>query len=131
MVGGVQLTYVPNVVVAAPGNVVQFQFSAGNHTVTQSTEMQACAPMAAVAGQPDPVHSGHIPFNAATGMVSTFEMTVTNTEPMFIYCSTGPHCQLGQVMVINPYVYSTTPTPLPPSFDTYLLALKYFANGIP
>lgn len=98
------MTYMPNVVVAAPGNVIQFQFSAGNHTVTQSTEMQACTPVQAVAGQPDPVNSGHLPFTAGSTTVSTFEMTVTNTQPMFIYCATGPHCQLGQVMVINPYV---------------------------
>ena len=29
---------------------------------------------------------------------------VQSAEPMFLYCATGPHCQTGQVMVINPYV---------------------------
>jgi hypothetical protein len=28
-------------------------------------------------------------------------MPVTSTEPMFLYCATGPHCQEGQVMVVN------------------------------
>lgn len=104
MVGGVQVTYIPNVVKAAVGDTIQFQFSAGSHTVTQSTEMQACAPIqqAAVAQGAMPIHSGHIPFDAASQMVSTFEVKVMNTQPMFIYCSTGRHCQLGQVMVINP-----------------------------
>lgn len=124
VVGGVQVTYMPNVVVAAPGNIVQFQFSAGNHTVTQSTEMQTCTPMEAVAGQPDPVHSGHIPFTAGSQNVSTFEMMVINTNPMFIYCATGPHCQLGQVMVINPYVVLLScPRPRPRN-------LSSFANGM-
>lgn len=105
VVGGVQVTYMPNVVVAAPGNIVQFQFSAGNHTVTQSSEMQTCAPMQVAAGQPEAVNSGHLPFTPGATTVSTFEMVVNNTQPMFIYCATGPHCQLGQVMVINPYVF--------------------------
>lgn len=104
VVGGIQVTYIPNVVTAAVGDKIQFQFSAGSHTVTQSTEMGTCQPIdqAALTGGAVPVHSGHIPFNASSGMVSTFEMTVMNTDPMFLYCTTGPHCQLGQVMVINP-----------------------------
>ena len=28
-------------------------------------------------------------------------MPVTSTEPMYLYCATGPHCQEGQVMVVN------------------------------
>lgn len=41
-------------------------------------------------GTPDAVHGGHILI-------------------MLIYCVTGPHCQLGQVVVINPYVCPQTP----------------------
>lgn len=104
VVGGVQVTYMPNIVNAAVGDTIQFQFSSGSHTVTQSTEMGPCSPIAqdSLAQGAVPVHSGHIPFTTGQTTVSTFEMKVTNTEPMFIYCSTGPHCQLGQVMVINP-----------------------------
>ena len=96
VVGGTQDVFVPNSVVAAVGDIVQFQFSNGNHTVTQSTVDQACTPMDAG------VHSGHIPFKDGQTEVGTFNMPVTSTEPMFLYCATGPHCQLGQVMVINP-----------------------------
>lgn len=96
VVGGTQDVFVPNSVVAAVGDIVQFQFSNGNHTVTQSTADQACTPMDAG------VHSGHIPFKDGQTEVGTFNMPVTSTEPMFLYCATGPHCQLGQVMVINP-----------------------------
>ncbi|OAL04075.1 hypothetical protein IQ06DRAFT_314756 [Phaeosphaeriaceae sp. SRC1lsM3a] len=96
IVGGPQDTFVPNSVVAAVGDVVQFQFSNGNHTVTQSTADAACKPMEAG------VHSGHIPFEDGQTEVGTFNMPVTSTEPMFLYCATGPHCQLGQVMVVNP-----------------------------
>jgi hypothetical protein len=47
------------------------------------------------------VHSGHIPFEDGQTDVGTFNMPVTSTEPMFLYCATGPHCQEGQVMVVN------------------------------
>lgn len=93
--GGPQLTFIPNSVVAAVGDIVQFQFSNGNHTVTQSTPDTACKPMGGG------VHSGHIPFADGQTDVGTFNMPVTSTEPMFLYCATGPHCQLGQVMVVN------------------------------
>jgi hypothetical protein len=53
------------------------------------------------------VHSGHIPFEDGQTEVGTFNMPVTSTEPMFLYCATGPHCQEGQVMVVNPYVVSS------------------------
>lgn len=104
VVGGVQVTYIPNIVNAAVGDTIQFQFSAGAHTVTQSAEMAPCVPIAQASLAPGavPVHSGHIPFTPGQTTVSTFEMKVTSKEPMFIYCSTGPHCQLGQVMVVNP-----------------------------
>ncbi|KAF9694388.1 hypothetical protein EKO04_007522 [Ascochyta lentis] len=96
VVGGLQDTFVPKSVVAAVGDIVQFQFSNGNHTVTQSTADTACTPMEAG------VHSGHIPFEDGQTEVGTFNMPVTSTDAMFLYCATGPHCQEGQVMVINP-----------------------------
>jgi hypothetical protein len=95
IVGGPQDTFVPNSVVAAVGDVLQFQFSNGNHTVTQSTADTACTPLE------NGVHSGHIPFQDGQTDVGTFNMPVTSTEPMFLYCATGPHCQEGQVMVVN------------------------------
>lgn len=101
VVGGPQDTFVPNTVNAAPGDVIQFQFSSGNHTVTQSSPELACQPLQA--SVPGAVHSGHIPFEAGQATVGTFEMTVQSTATMFLYCATGPHCLEGQVMVVNPY----------------------------
>ncbi|KAL5113962.1 hypothetical protein ACEQ8H_008144 [Pleosporales sp. CAS-2024a] len=95
VVGGAQDTFVPNIISAAVGDVIQFQFANGNHTVTQSTPDAACQPMAGG------VHSGHIPFVDGQADVGTFNMPVTSKEPMFLYCATGPHCQEGQVMVVN------------------------------
>lgn len=96
MVGGQQDVFVPNVLTAAVGDVVQFQFSSGNHTATQSSADNACVPLEGG------IHSGHIPYEDGQTTVGTFEMTVTSTDTMFMYCATGPHCQEGQVLVINP-----------------------------
>ncbi|RYP63884.1 hypothetical protein DL771_009059 [Monosporascus sp. 5C6A] len=100
VVGGQQVVFVPNVVRASVGDVVQFQFSAGNHTVTQSSADAPCVPLQMT--QPTAVHSGHIPYEDGQAMVGVFEMPVVSTDTMFMYCATGPHCQLGQIMVINP-----------------------------
>ncbi|KAK7967198.1 uncharacterized protein PG986_001475 [Apiospora aurea] len=100
IIGGQQVTMVPNLVTAAVGDIVQFQFANGNHTVTQSSETAPCTPLQN--SLPGAVHSGHIPFSDGQTTVGTFNMPVLTTEPMFIYCATGPHCQLGQMMVINP-----------------------------
>ncbi|KAI0008677.1 hypothetical protein F4779DRAFT_618316 [Xylariaceae sp. FL0662B] len=100
VVGGAQDTFVPNSVKAAVGDIVQFQFSNGNHTVTQSAEDSPCQPLQAT--DPTAIHSGHIPFEDGQTTVGTFNMPVTSTDPMFLYCATGPHCQEGQVMIVNP-----------------------------
>jgi hypothetical protein len=96
IVGGPQDTFIPNTITAAVGDIVQFQFSNGNHTVTQSTADTACTPMEGG------IHSGHIPFEDGQTEVGTFNMPITSTDPMFLYCATGPHCQEGQVMMVNP-----------------------------
>ncbi|PKS08365.1 hypothetical protein jhhlp_005309 [Lomentospora prolificans] len=100
VVGGPQDTFVPNVVSAAPGDIIQFQFSSGNHTVTQSSAEAPCQPLQATV--PGAVHSGHIPFQAGQQTVGVFNMPVTSSNTMFLYCATGPHCQNGQVMAVNP-----------------------------
>ncbi|KAF2007663.1 hypothetical protein P154DRAFT_516486 [Amniculicola lignicola CBS 123094] len=96
VVGGPQDTFVPNSVTAAVGDIIQFQFANGNHTVSQSSADIACTQLEGG------VYSGHIPFVDAQTDVGTFNMPVTTAEPMFLFCATGPHCQEGQVMVLNP-----------------------------
>lgn len=96
------LIFTPNDVKANPGDVLQFQFFLTNHTVTQSAgPSDPCSPLQAKT--PGAIHSGFIPGAVLNGSdtVGAFDVMVQNTEPMFIYCAQGPHCQLGQVMVIN------------------------------
>ncbi|OTB04376.1 hypothetical protein M426DRAFT_153611 [Hypoxylon sp. CI-4A] len=100
VVGGAQDTFVPNTVTAAVGDIIQFQFSNGNHTVTQSAQDTPCQPLQVT--DATAIHSGHIPYEDGQTTVGTFNMPVTNADTMFLYCATGPHCQEGQVMIVNP-----------------------------
>lgn len=95
------LVFTPANVKAAPGDILQFQFSQINHTVTQSTFNEPCQPIQ----QSDPtaagIHSGFIPVTGNSTTVQTFDVPVNDTKPLFIYCAQGPHCQLGMVMTVN------------------------------
>lgn len=101
------LAFYPPSVRAAVGDTVQFQFRPFNHTVTQAVGASApCSPMdmqgmgaMAVA----PVNSGFVPGAAEDAKeVPVFNMQVTSTDPMYLYCGQAPHCNLGMVMIINP-----------------------------
>ncbi|KAK4238819.1 hypothetical protein C8A03DRAFT_43487 [Achaetomium macrosporum] len=96
------LTFSPNKLVAQPGEQVQFQFHAGNHTVTQSTFDQPCQPVS-MHSNITGFHSGFLPAaaSASTGMMPTFTITINDTKPLWLYCAQGKHCENGMVMVIN------------------------------
>jgi plastocyanin len=86
---------------ANPGDILQFQFSQINHTVTQSTFTEPCQPIQASDPTAAGIHSGFVPVMAGAATVMTFDVPVNDTKPMFIYCAQGPHCQLGMVMTVN------------------------------
>lgn len=47
------------------------------------------------------INSGFVPVAANQSMITTFTMTVNSTDPMFMYCAQGKHCQAGMVLTIN------------------------------
>ncbi|RDW59762.1 hypothetical protein BP6252_12849 [Coleophoma cylindrospora] len=95
------LVFTPNDIKAAPGDVLQFQFSMINHTVTQSTFANPCMPIAGSEPNAAEIHSGFVPVGANQTTVTTFEVPINNTQPMYLYCAQGPHCMLGMVMTVN------------------------------
>lgn len=101
------LTFTPNNLKAAVGDIIQFQFGIGNHTVTQSSFDAPCLPLGYDANAQDPagnltgIHSGHMPVKAGDDSVPTFTVPVKDEKPMWLYCATGKHCQGGMVMVVN------------------------------
>ncbi|KAK4038148.1 Cupredoxin [Parachaetomium inaequale] len=96
------LTFSPDKLVAQPGEYVQFQFHSGNHTVTQSTFDNPCQPVGMHSNLTG-FHSGFLPAaaSAAMGMIPTYTIQINNTNPLWLYCAQGKHCENGMVMVIN------------------------------
>lgn len=66
-----------------------------NHTVTQSTADAPCMPMA------NGINSGFVPVRANESMVTTFDVLINDTKPIYMYCAQAKHCQEGMVMTIN------------------------------
>lgn len=97
MAGGGVPVFVPNLVNVAQGGKIEFQFNKGQHTATQASLDGGCQPL--VGG----FHSGKIAFVDGQQEVGTFTLQVNDTKPMAVICTTGPHRQLAQVMLINGY----------------------------
>ncbi|KAG9031405.1 hypothetical protein FRB95_002769 [Tulasnella sp. JGI-2019a] len=94
--GSAGLVYTPNVITAAAGDIVMFQFQVKNHTLTQST---FAAPCTEKAGGFD---SSFMPVAATDTTFPTYNITVNDTTPIWAYCRQANHCQSGMVFAINP-----------------------------
>ncbi|KAM3071832.1 hypothetical protein ACMFMG_009689 [Clarireedia jacksonii] len=112
------LIFTPQEVTANPGDTVQFQFSMRNHTVTQSTAEAPCMPIA------NAIHSGFVPVSANQTIVTTFDVPINDTKPIYMYCAQGKHCQEGMVMTIN----ASNSTQ---NFGTYKAAAKMATANVP
>ncbi|KAJ6441856.1 extracellular serine-rich protein [Purpureocillium lavendulum] len=97
------LKYFPEKIVAEQGDMVQFQYLAGNHTSTQSSFADPCVRLAASGGKPPGFASGFQPAaaSAAKGEVSVMTIMINDTKPIWVFCGQQPHCKKGMAMVIN------------------------------
>lgn len=97
-VGGGPLRYDPQFVNANPGDTIIFTFKQSNHTATQSTLAQPC--VKAFNG----FDSGYMPVSASNtnGPFPAAQFTVQDTNPVWVYCKQGNHCQQGMVFAVNP-----------------------------
>ncbi|KAF1835548.1 hypothetical protein BDW02DRAFT_470877, partial [Decorospora gaudefroyi] len=99
-----KFTFTPNSVTAQPGDIVAFSFVGQNHSVASSKPNTPCQPERnAIFSdfQPIPGNPNANP-KPPNGNTPTFMVPITDTQPMYIYCSQAQHCQQGMVMVINP-----------------------------
>ncbi|KAG8792809.1 hypothetical protein FRB91_008996 [Serendipita sp. 411] len=62
----------------------------GSHTATQSTLENPC----------DPAPGGFDSEQMTSGQ--TFQITVNDTNPIWVYCETTGHCRSGMVFAVNP-----------------------------
>ena len=103
VVGGLKdgkpdLTFKPNNVDAKVGDVVELNFLAANHTLTQSEFLTPCS----FNGQFDTGFNQFNPNNTDGLKVVRFE--VKSEKPLWFYCkqTVGNHCGKGMVFGINP-----------------------------
>jgi plastocyanin len=88
----------PNEVTVPAGEMIEFHFYAGAHSVAQSSFDKPCEPL--VNGTTVGFFSG--PQQVAAGAMGANVFRVKSTgSPMWFYCATQRHCQSGMVGVIN------------------------------
>ncbi|KAL1658941.1 Cupredoxin [Schizophyllum commune] len=96
------LAFDPPFVQAAPRDTIVFEFQSKNHSVVQSSFDNPCSKLAKddVTG----FSSGFHPVANDTTEWPTFNVTVNDTAPIWVYCSQktpADHCAAGMVMAIN------------------------------
>ncbi|PKX99978.1 hypothetical protein P168DRAFT_245119 [Aspergillus campestris IBT 28561] len=93
----------PHTVVAAPGDVISFEFYPRNHSVVRADYKAPCVP-----SKDGLFYSGAFDkFNEVDGHLQggppTWELTINDTEPIFYYCTAIDSCiKNGMVGAINP-----------------------------
>jgi len=96
-VGKGGLVFSPSSVTAAVGDILEFEFYPGDHSVAQGTFAAPCSQGTLTTG----FYSGFM--QVATGPGSqVFQVTVKDTNPIWFYCSQVEHCQSGMAGVVNP-----------------------------
>ena len=94
-VGRGGLRFDPSVTTAATGDTVVFHFYPRNHSVARSSFESPCNHIE------NGFYSGFIPSSNGEAP-DTFVITVSDSNPIWLYCPQFGHCQGGQVGVINP-----------------------------
>ncbi|KAK0750627.1 hypothetical protein B0T18DRAFT_311473, partial [Schizothecium vesticola] len=90
----------PNDVTVPMGEIIEFHFYQGAHSVAQSAFDNPCVPINATASNGvEGFFSGSV--SVASGESANVFRVVSTGSPMWYYCATGKHCQNGMVGVIN------------------------------
>ena len=92
-----ELKYKDNQVIAQIGDIIRFDFNSTNHTVTQSSFLEPCKPLA------DGFDTGFNQVNKQnhTGIIFR-DFKVEVSTPLWFYCAQGAHCKKGMVLGVNP-----------------------------
>jgi plastocyanin len=97
------LFFDPQQITAQKGDIVNFEFRGGNHTVTQSSFANPCAWQFNTATNQNGFNSGFVPYSNTSGQVGVYSLGVTNADsPIWFFCGRPPHCKNGMYGAINP-----------------------------
>jgi plastocyanin len=101
--GTAALVFNPQVITANVGDLINFEFHGGNHTVTQSSFANPCTQQFNTVTQQNGFSSPFMPFDATSGQIGVFTLEVTQTaNPIWFFCARKPHCHSGMYGAINP-----------------------------
>ncbi|KAK7035741.1 programmed cell death protein 5 [Favolaschia claudopus] len=93
------LAYTPDHVQANVGDVIQFAFKQKNHTITRSSLASPCSPLQGEGA----FDSGFVPVADDETDFPLAQLTVRDTNPIWIYCRQANHCSAnGMVFAVNP-----------------------------
>jgi len=101
------LTYTPSNFTANVGDIVNFQFHAKNHTVTQSSFATPCTQLVNATTNAKGINSGFVPVAANATAFPIWSISITDTTPLWFYCEQAGHCGSGMVGSINAVETST------------------------
>ncbi|KAH8119305.1 hypothetical protein DFH11DRAFT_437317 [Phellopilus nigrolimitatus] len=105
--GGLQFS--PSTTTASNGDIINFVFSAADHTVTQSTLANPCTPL-----------DGGFNSGIVNTVGASWNLTISDaTTPIWFFCAQSTpivHCEQGMVGAINP--------PSSGSFSSFLASAK-------
>jgi plastocyanin len=100
--GTIGLRFDPQEITAAKGDIVNFEFRGGNHTVTQSSFANPCAWQFNTVTNQKGFNSGFLPFVNTSGQVSVYSLAVNDpSTPIWFFCGRVPHCKGGMYGAIN------------------------------
>jgi len=100
--GQAGIEFDPQQVTAKEGDIVNFEFRGGNHTVTQSSLANPCSWQFNTATKQNGFNSGFVPFNATSRQVGVFSVQITDpSTPIWFFCGRPPHCKSGMFGAIN------------------------------
>jgi plastocyanin len=100
--GTVGLRFDPQQVIAQKGDVVNFEFRGGNHTVTQSSFANPCAWQFNTVTNKNGFNSGFLPFVNTSGSISVYSLEINDpSTPIWFFCGRVPHCKSGMYGAIN------------------------------
>lgn len=97
------LFFFPQVITAVVGDLINFEFRGGNHTVTQSSFAVPCTQQLNTATNQPGFSSPFIPYDPNSPEIGVYTLEVTQTTaPIWFFCGRPPHCKGGMFGAINP-----------------------------
>jgi len=101
-------TFKPDVVLANPGDTIEFDFYPANHSVARAAYGYPCVPFELINKNNIGFFSGFEPVDAILNDPPQWSIKVNDSNPIFFYCTAPGSCiNYGMVGAINPNATQT------------------------